>query len=60
MLNKDHKNKIRRFIRDEVETPADETPGESMKKLLELSDEDYKIMADEIEEFEIKVITGEE
>lgn len=49
-LTEDQKRKICDFLYSDEETPADETPGESVKKLLGLSEEEYKELEDEIEE----------
>jgi hypothetical protein len=49
-LTENQKSQIRYFLENDEGTPADETPGESVKKLLGLSDEEYRELEDEIEE----------
>ncbi len=51
MLTDDQKDKIREFILREEGTPAEETVGESITKLLNLSEEQYHELEDEIEDF---------
>lgn len=50
VLTEEQKRKIRDFLGSDEGTPADETPGESVKKLLDLSAEEYVKLEDEIEE----------
>ncbi len=51
MLTDEQKAKLRDFLLNDEGTPADETPGESAMKLLNLSEEQYHELEDEIEAF---------
>jgi hypothetical protein len=48
-LTKEQKQKICDYLDLDEGTPADETPGESVKKLLGLSEEEYEELGDEID-----------
>lgn len=52
-LNDEQKEKIETFLLSDKRTPAEETIGDSIKKLLKLSADDYEILKEEINDFAV-------
>jgi len=50
-LSEEEKRKISRFLSSGKGTPGDETPGESIKKKLKLSDAEYEELESEIDKY---------